>query len=441
MHKLIIHKLGPIRHCELQCTQFMTLTGFQASGKSTIAKAVYYFRTIKDDIIELAREQALNSKDTDSFENELGLDRRLENHLREKFLRTFGSSWGMEKEMFLEYCFTDELSVKISLVEDERYGTPNYIWVTICDELRQFLRKKNHYLSVTTLGIPEEELKKFKTEIYGLFRDEDTVVYIPAGRSMITLLSQQLGYIYATMDEMQNRSLDNCTKDYLERILRLKPEFSEGLQGLALYPGAKTFLSPDTVKQALNLIKKILRGTYRYSNGEEQIVLEDGKYVKINYSSSGQQECVWILNLLFYHLIQQNRTLFIVEEPESHLFPESQKYISELIALVVKMGHSVLLTTHSPYVLGTLNNLLYAGTLAPKYQDDADKIISKLFWIEHDKFDSWFVEDGTIENCMDREIQMIQNERIDEISKVINADFDMLLELQSSAQEAGVTIC
>ena len=441
MHKLIIHKLGPIRHCELQCTQFMTLTGFQASGKSTIAKAVYYFRTIKDDIIELAREQALNSKDTDSFENELGLDRRLENHLREKFLRTFGSSWGMEKEMFLEYCFTDELSVKISLVEDERYGTPNYIWVTICDELRQFLRKKNHYLSVTTLGIPEEELKKFKTEIYGLFRDEDTVVYIPAGRSMITLLSQQLGYIYATMDEMQKRSLDNCTKDYLERILRLKPEFSEGLQGLALYPGAKTFLSPDTVKQALNLIKKILRGTYRYSNGEEQIALEDGKYVKINYSSSGQQECVWILNLLFYHLIQQKRTLFIVEEPESHLFPESQKYISEFIALVVKMGHSVLLTTHSPYVLGTLNNLLYAGTLAPKYQDNADKIISKLFWIEHDKFDSWFVEDGTIENCMDREIQMIQNERIDEISKVINADFDMLLELQSSAQEAGVTIC
>ena len=438
MHKLIIHKLGPIRHCELQCTQFMTLTGFQASGKSTIAKAVYYFRTIKDDIIELAREQALNSKDTDSFENELGLDRRLENHLREKFLRTFGSSWGMEKEMFLEYCFTDELSVKISLVEDERYGTPNYIWVTICDELRQFLRKKNHYLSVTTLGIPEEELKKFKTEIYGLFRDEDTVVYIPAGRSMITLLSQQLGYIYATMDEMQKRSLDNCTKDYLERILRLKPEFSEGLQGLALYPGAKTFLSPDTVKQALNLIKKILRGTYRYSNGEEQIVLEDGKYVKINYSSSGQQECVWILNLLFYHLIQQKRTLFIVEEPESHLFPESQKYISELIALVVKMGHSVLLTTHSPYVLGTLNNLLYAGTLAPKYQDNADKIISKLFWIEHDKFDSWFVEDGTIENCMDREIQMIQNERIDEISKVINADFDMLLELQSSAQESVV---
>ena len=40
MHKLVIHKLGPIEHCEMECSHFMTLTGFQASGKSTIAKLV-----------------------------------------------------------------------------------------------------------------------------------------------------------------------------------------------------------------------------------------------------------------------------------------------------------------------------------------------------------------------------------------------------------------
>ena len=60
MHRQIIHQLGPIKHCELECSSFMTLTGFQASGKSTIAKAVYYFRTIKEDIIELAVKQTLN---------------------------------------------------------------------------------------------------------------------------------------------------------------------------------------------------------------------------------------------------------------------------------------------------------------------------------------------------------------------------------------------
>ncbi len=53
MQKLIMNKLGPIERCELQCSQFMAFTGFQASGKSTIAKASYYFRAIKEDIVEL----------------------------------------------------------------------------------------------------------------------------------------------------------------------------------------------------------------------------------------------------------------------------------------------------------------------------------------------------------------------------------------------------
>lgn len=190
--------------------------------------------------------------------------------------------------------------------------------------------------------------------------------------------------------------------------------------------------------QALDLIKKILRGTYRYSNGEEQIVLDDGKYVKINFSSSGQQECVWILNLLFYYLLQQKQILFIIEEPESHLFPESQKYITELIALVNNCRHSVVLTTHSPYVLGTLNNLLYAGTIPFNDSKKVSEIIPESFLLDYNHFNAWFVKDGRIENCMDSEIHMIQNERIDEISKVINEDFDKLLELQYIDRESVV---
>lgn len=443
MPKLIINKLGPVETCELECSRFMNFTGFQASGKSTIAKAIYYFRTIKDDIIELAKSQALDAtpvygvKSTLSIEHGITLRKALENYLREKFLRTFGSSWGMPNDMYMEYHFTKTCYVKISLENDSRYSTPNYIWITMSNELIRFLKANNHTLSVTPLGVSEEDLRIFKKNLYEIFEDSCSVVYIPAGRSMITLLSQQLSYIYATMDDMQKRSLDTCTKDYLERILRLKLEFSEGLQGLA-YSSGRSGLSSRLVVQALDLTQKILRGTYRYSNGEEQIVLEDGKYVKINFSSSGQQECVWILNLLFYYLVQQKEILFIIEEPESHLFPESQKYITELIALVNNCGHSIVLTTHSPYVLGTLNNLLYAKTISPQARKEANKIIRESLWLDYNAFDSWFVKNGTIENCMDADIHMIQNEKIDEISKVINEDFERLLELQTTNEESVV---
>ena len=53
MHQLLIERLGPIHHCEFTIRQYTVLTGYQASGKSTIAKAVYFFRTLKGDIYQL----------------------------------------------------------------------------------------------------------------------------------------------------------------------------------------------------------------------------------------------------------------------------------------------------------------------------------------------------------------------------------------------------
>ena len=98
-------------------------------------------------------------------------------------------------------------------------------------------------------------------------------------------------------------------------------------------------------------------------------------------------------------------------------------------------GHSVVLTTHSPYVLGTLNNLLYASVLSEQGIKGVDKVISPSLWLDDKKFDSWFVKNGTAENCMDRELHMIQNERIDEISKEINDEFERLLGLQDTDEE------
>lgn len=82
-------------------------------------------------------------------------------------------------------------------------------------------------------------------------------------------------------------------------------------------------------------------------DGEERLQLENGKYVRINFASSGQQEVVWILNVLFYYLLNNKKIYFIIEEPESHLFPNAQKLIAEFIALVQKGGkvrYSLLLT-------------------------------------------------------------------------------------------------
>lgn len=89
-----------------------------------------------------------------------------------------------------------------------------------------------------------------------------------------------------------------------------------------------------------------------------------------------------------------------------------------------------MVTTHSPYVLGTLNNLLYADNIPKKLKDTASSIIPSEFWINGNQFSAWFVKNGSVEDCIDQEIHLIQNEKLDQISKVINRDFDKLFDLE-----------
>ncbi len=414
MHSLIINKLGPISHVELTEKSFMLLTGSQASGKSTIAKAIFFFRTIKDDTLSLMLKKTTGIVSDDEIPKKLKT--ALEALIREKFLQAFGSSWGMDNDMFLEYRYDADTWIKITLVED-RYGARNYVWIDFSPNITMFLTQHDAVLTRYQTSVPEDDKALFQGELRSLFSDECDIVYIPAGRSMITLLATQLNYIYSTMDDKQKRSIDLFTRTYLENIIKKRPEFENGLQGIDRNNAMKYRRNEAVLQKAKQLISQILKGSYAYNNGDEKLEIDENHYVKINFTSSGQQEVVWILNLLYYYLLNGKKTFMIIEEPESHLFPESQKYVSELISLVNSYGHDILLTTHSPYVLGSINNLLYANQCPYKTQNTIATIIDKSYWVNRETFGAWFLNNGQAQDCIDDEIGMIQNELIDEISR------------------------
>lgn len=434
MHNLIINNLGPISHIEIDLQNFTTFTGAQASGKSTLAKAVFFFRTIKDDIFSLIIKKSLNFSGLD--EEKKALHTLMEAELREKFLRVFGSSWGMDNDMSMKYAYSPDTYIEISLKKDTKYDNPNYLWSEYSDNIRSFLKKRNTELSQYASTIPDDEKIILKEELNNLFSDDYETVFIPAGRSLITLLATQLNYIYSTMEDAQKRAIDYCTRNYLERILKIRPEFENGLQGLANDNPIKASRQKRSLQLAQQQITEILKGSYRYNSGDERLEINNNHYVKINFTSSGQQEVVWILNLLYYYLLQNQKTNFIIEEPESHLFPDAQKQITELVALVHNEGNSIFLTTHSPYVLGSLNNLLYAAQSSKHDAEAANQIISSKFWISPESFGSWFFENGTIEDGMDAEMHLINNERIDKISIAINDDYDKFFELKLNREGA-----
>ena len=53
MQKLIIDNFKQISHAEIEVKDFLLLIGPQASGKSTIAKLIFFFKSIQQFYIDL----------------------------------------------------------------------------------------------------------------------------------------------------------------------------------------------------------------------------------------------------------------------------------------------------------------------------------------------------------------------------------------------------
>ena len=430
MHQLTIDKLGPIQHCVLQIKPYTILTGYQAAGKSTIAKSVYFFRTLKEDLIQLISRRAYSQiiyregyAFPDSKDSQCNLKSDFISFARNKFLSTFGTSYSMNRDMKLSYQYKDAVTITIRLTVSRNSLSPNYVWVDFSPKIVDFLVAHNS----------TSDLDSLKKELALLFDDPFETVYIPAGRSVLTVLGTQFNYFYSTMDDAQKRLMDSCTRDYLERVMKLRPQFSNGLEGLL--EGEMLSKSHQQLYQdSIALVSQILKGKYSVYDGEERIWVDSKHYVKINFASSGQQEVVWILNLLAYYLATQQKAFFIIEEPESNLFPESQKLIIELISLTAKAGNSILLTTHSPYVLGAANNLLYANEVGKDTPEKVERIISHRKWIDSSIFTALFVQNGTVSNCMDDELMQIDNSLLDQISHVVNAEYDSLFEIEQEVK-------
>lgn len=421
---ITIHHLGPIQDCTFSVRPFTVLTGPQASGKSTLAKAVYFFLTVKEDI----REAAL-MPDSDDDSIAMTLEQALNRRLRSKFLSLFGTSWVMPDDMTISCQFSKEISMKLYL-KPGNADYQNFVYTDYSPRLSQAL----HEFSQKKYSDDPVSIRRYWNDIFGF--DED-VIYIPAGREMITLLTDVLGSLITLHPEIA-RKIDYSTRRYISMILSLRSDFDRGTEGLLKKKQYETteridFSSAGRMQQIMD---RILQGRYQYSDGEEKLLIgqpDERRYVKINYASSGQQEAVWVLNILYYYLLDPGNVFVIVEEPESHLYPDAQKDILEALALFGNKGNSVLITTHSPYILGAMNTLLYAEGVSDS--PEREKIVSSDLILRAENLAAGYLKDGRIQNILND--GLISNEVIDEASSTINAATDALMELKWKENARG----
>lgn len=295
-------------------------------------------------------------------------------------------------------------------------STPNELKImdNILNDLKTRQMIKQHFIEI----------------IKELFCDEYEIIYVPAGRSVLATFSEQLY-------DLDNTKIELPLKEFMQMINLLKKKFGTKIPEI-IQDYTKTIsgqIKNDDVDRAYNLIRLILKGDYVNNTDGEKIFINDRQWIKLMFASSGQQEVLWILLLIFVKILENKKVFLVLEEPEAHLFPYAQRTMIELVSFMINSTQSqVLITTHSPYILTSINLLTYSGKVENNKKNPLNKIIvPRQLRINPTKMNAFMIECNDNFNFFsikDKNEQLIDTTQIDRISEVISQETEEIMDLE-----------
>ena len=399
---LTIRNFGPIKDITIDLRKVNVLIGENATGKSTIAKVLsvcrYFSYILDDNLFPNAFEDGLNAKGLSEFIQKDSLV------LYECQHYSFAASRGIKKEQV-----TDNEDGAIL----GAYELPVF-FVKLKRKSKEFKRLLNEL----------EEIKPKETGAqYGFASDSAWTIPASFFQNDVSIVLDNPFYVPT------ERGLQSIFSLGKSSIQNLSDSLFNQLAELYQIAG---YFKTDTIIEPLGIIYKNIKG--------EGYIKKDSNetFFSLFNAASGYQSTIPIVLLVKYYTeIRKKKKTFIIEEPELNLFPTSQnELVRFLVNNVANHSNSVLITTHSPYILTSLNNLMYAYGVGQKEPVEANKVIDKKYWINPDDVSAYMLlTEGTCEDILDREEGLISAEKIDSVTNILNEQFSSLLNLQFSENE------
>ena len=449
--RLEVTNFGPVKRVSIEIRPALILIGQQASGKSTVAKLIYFFQSLSSEFF---------SRYYQSSNEGVEITEDLIIPIREKFYDFFGSTFHLPNFEIVYYYEADRY-LSLSLTPKKKINahfSETFFKKKDFQELRGYkkmlLQLKTELANVSNVAkkvaLDERHLNhlhQLADKINALFCNEhNDSLFILAGRNATIGYSETFENmlqqsIQKNIEEQGHRAFETKEQtidetlmlSFMQRVIKMRQSFINlgNFEGMITHANAR--LKPR-LKLANKLIRDVLRGQYSNSEFGERIVHPGQGYVYLKNASSGQQESIRILQDAFLSIYQGNKLLRIVEEPEAHLFPEAQMSTIQLLVLMLNSapaGH-LILTTHSPYTLTVINNLIYAAKVGAKHPEQVNIILPKELWLPQEHVSAYILQNGEASSIMDNDLGEIKAELIDGISNVINQQYDQILQFDDS---------
>lgn len=397
--KLIIKNFGPILDAEIDIKPFMVFIGESGSGKSVILKLLSLFRWIYKNINLKYLSQYIGYNEI----QELNIEKLLiESGLEDFCIKGSEATYNFgeynisisfnNSKPTLNYNFEvskDDLSFeKISFITDDRFTIPMLLNNKIRGKLPYHLQKTFEDFEEAFSYLKLDSNKKIKVNTMGIE------------------LSKERDEIYDT---------------FFVNIKNSKTKLHNASSGI----------------KSVSIIEIIITYfAFYYKNIKEQL----SRLLIETYSKLKDRNFEEFLKKFEDIYISSNRLSLFIEEPELSLFPSYQKKLVEYFVYICfsqkksdkNKTVQLAFSTHSPYILSSLNCLLKAYQVAniKGMKSKVSGIVPNKYWLDINKFDAFMVEDSKVYSIIDKETGLILAEKIDGVSEEISKTFDELLELQ-----------
>jgi predicted ATPase len=409
MEKLKVKNFLAIKEADFEVKKFNVIIGKQAAGKSTLTRLIHFFRE--------SLKECLNSV---AFHGNLNFEKIFINNLYSYFP---GYLW--ENQKFDINYKLEDVEVKISNSNGKIRIEINKAFKELLSILKEFRKEtkvaeedfspSNRFDLIRWYLNSENRLKDSFQKVY-----VEENFYIPSGRSFFSTLRANT-FTLISISRLRKLKLDPTLNQFgelyesgmflFDRVIgKYKAEFIDFLKDLNKICGGNLISYSDNVS----------------------IELENGLKIKIEDASSGQQEIVPVLMILLTHSLEEEfNDLFTIEEPEAHLFPETQRDVIFFISKVCNtFNKSVIITTHSPYILSAFNILLLANDIMnEKNKEKIEKIIGRNTAIKFEDITAYTIEDGILKSFLNHETKLLDTNIIDKATEAFEDLFDKLNEI------------
>jgi len=407
---IIIENFGGLKKVEFELKSINIIIGPQASGKSVSVKLMYFFKGFVSEIL-----QSILNNETESD---------LKARQKDKFKKYFPKESWNNGPFYIQYNIQNNY-VKIKKNRNKpivfKYSSN---FKKIFFEGKKIFKEEQEKISfnidISKIIYKNTEIR-YKEVVFKILADimMNNQFFVPAARSFFSNIQSN---IFSFLNN--NKSLDPFLIEF--------GAFYENIKSIYI---TKIYSKNDQASFD-TLIDEIVGGTFLREAEKDYILHPDNRKVNLSQASSGQQEILPLTLILQVLTTAYSNSTLYIEEPEAHLFPIAQKKVVQLLARTFNSDRSnfqIIITTHSPYILSSFNNLLEAGkiiTEQPNRKEEVLNVIPKEEVLNTKDLVAYSLFDGNKEDLINEETKLISQNILDSVSDELSVDFGKLLDIE-----------